>query len=271
MLRRAVTRSCALRAPPTCAAPAAAAAAETCARASPAPSTHGGGGCARGCCSPGVGEAHARSRAASTGGRRITRSTGAQEHRHCCCDAAEFLYVYVCRTCSRVRPRPRSTRRRVLLHAGVRKKLPDCLILSYRLVSQPAPARPLPPPAPPSMRLAAAALLLAVACCPASAFPVYASVNGSVTVESAFGGDVVFAPSAGGALQALKAFDAPYPSGPPPQAPSSRAASCTPPTASNSTARSWTSPCCPGWPPLWRGLRSSLRRQPPSNPPRSPT
>ena len=104
------------------------------------------------------------------------------------------------------------------LQAGVRKietkrrNLPPCLILSYRLVSQSAPARPLPPPAPPSMRLAAAALLLAAACCPTSAFPVYASVNGSVTLESAFGGDVVFAPSAGGALQALKAFGAPYPS-----------------------------------------------------------
>ena len=48
------------------------------------------------------------------------------------------------------------------------------------------------------MRLAAAALLLAAAS--ASAFPVYASVNGSVTLESAFGGDVVFAPSAGGAF-----------------------------------------------------------------------
>ena len=63
------------------------------------------------------------------------------------------------------------------------------------------------------------------------------------------------------------ALDAPYPSGPPPQAPSSRAGSCTPPTASNSMARSWTSPCCPGWPLLWLGLRSSLRRQPPANPP----
>jgi hypothetical protein len=56
------------------------------------------------------------------------------------------------------------------------------------------------------MRLAAAALLLAAACCPAAAYPVYSSANGSVTLESAFGGDVVFAPSAGGALQALKAL-----------------------------------------------------------------
>ena len=61
------------------------------------------------------------------------------------------------------------------------------------------------------MQLAAAALLLAAACCPASAFPVYSSANGTVLVASAFGGDVVFAPSAGGALQALKAFGAPYP------------------------------------------------------------
>jgi len=52
------------------------------------------------------------------------------------------------------------------------------------------------------MRLAASALLL-MAAASASAFPVYSSANGTVLVASAFGGDVVFAPSAGGALQAL--------------------------------------------------------------------
>jgi len=110
--------SCALRAPPVCAAPVPAAA-ETCTRASPSPLTHGGGGGARGCCSRGVGEAHARSPrlgAVSTGGRRVTRSTGAQEHRSTAIvaatlrSAAEFLYV--CRTCSRVRPRTGRSMRR---------------------------------------------------------------------------------------------------------------------------------------------------------------
>jgi len=46
-------------------------------------------------------------------------------------------------------------------------------------------------------RCAVALLLLAVG---AAGFPVYTSLNGSVTLESAFGGDVVFAPSAGGAF-----------------------------------------------------------------------
>ena len=45
-------------------------------------------------------------------------------------------------------------------------------------------------------RFAAALLLCAAG---ATAFPVYTSMNGSVLVQSAFGGDVVFAPSAGGA------------------------------------------------------------------------
>jgi hypothetical protein len=58
----------------------------------------------------------------------------------------------------------------------------------------------------------AAAVLLAAVCRSASAFPVYASANGTVLVASAFGGDVVFAPSAGGALEKRSAlYCAPYP------------------------------------------------------------
>ena len=45
----------------------------------------------------------------------------------------------------------------------------------------------------------AVALLLLAACLPSSSsFPVYLNTNGTVSVESALGGDVVFAPSGGG-------------------------------------------------------------------------
>ena len=188
-----------------CSARPAAAAAETCARASPSPLTRGGGGGARRPLQSGRGRS-TRSLAAAQ--RRQHRKARHQEHRSTGALVAATLRSFcMCVSnvfsCSTARAAHDGELLLYYLHAGVRKKLPPCLILSYRFVSQPAPARPLPPPAPPRMRLAAAALLLAAACRSASAFPVYSSANGSVLVASALGGDVVFAPSAGGALQAL--------------------------------------------------------------------
>ena len=148
-------------------------------------SAHTGGSRAR---SPRLG-------AASTGGTRVT---SAAQHK-----SPALLKRFTLRLVSSSAFLTARVRASELLQVRLESRNhPPCFILSHRLVSQSASARPRPPPAPPRMRLAAAVLLLVAACGPASAFPVYSSANGTVLVRSAFGGDVVFAPSAGGALQA---------------------------------------------------------------------